>query len=149
MNTESVENNIVVSTLKAIFLSMGRATAKFFREIPAKVKSFLVIKLNEYKSKPKRDEMNKVYVLVGYTTKQHVENKYRTEHMLISVRRVLLIIIFFEILLISLTRFLPLVDFSQYKNIFGINDIQEMTNNDPFSEEKTINKGYINIDGDN
>lgn len=148
MDTFNFADNIVIKTLKMIFASMGRATLKFFREIPAKVKSYCVLKINEYKSRPKRTEMNKIYVLVGYTTKQHVENKYRTEHLLITVRRVLLMIILLEMLLISINKIVPLVDFSQYQNILGISSIDDMTNNDPFTTEiKETESSMISIDG--
>lgn len=147
MNTSSLTDNIIIKTLRMIFASMGRATVKFFREIPTKVKSRFVLKINEFKSRPKRTEMNKIYVLVGYTTKQHVENKYRTEHMLITVRRVLLIIILLELFLITINKVVPLVDFSQYQNIFGISSIDDMTNNDPFTNEsKETESSIINID---
>lgn len=148
MDTFNFADNIVIKTLKMIFASMGRATLKFFREIPAKVKSHCVLRINEFKSRPKRTEMNKIYVLVGYTTKQHVENKYRTEHLLITVRRVLLIIILLEMLLISINKLVPLVDFSQYQNILGISSIDDMTNNDPFTTEiKETESSIISIDG--
>lgn len=148
MSSESFADNIIVSTGKAVLLSIGHATVKFVREIPAKFKSFCVIKLNEYKSRPKRTEMNKVYVLVGYTTKQHVDSKYRTEHMLVTVRRILLVIIFLELVLISFNKFIPMVNFDQYKSIFGISDVEEITGNDPFGNGNNFSNGTINIGAD-
>lgn len=119
----------------AVLLCIHRTNVRTVVTIPAKIKSFVLRKINDYKNKPKRTEMNKVYVLVGYTTKQNVDNRYNDEHFLISVRRVLLILISILLLFITIKWLTPQLKFDQMKQIFGIQNVEDMTSNDPFSNE--------------
>ena len=123
------------SKIASIFACIHRTNVRTIVNLPSKVKNLIARKINDYKNKPKRTELNKVYVLVGYTTKQNIDNRYNDEHFLISIRRVLLIIIFVLILCITIKWLTPQVKFDQLKQIFGIENVDEMTSNDPFSSE--------------
>lgn len=123
--------------IASIFGCIHRTNVRTIVNIPTKVKSFVLRKVNDYKNKPKRTEINKVYVLVGYTTKQNVDNRYNDEHFLISIRRILLLLIFILLLFITVKWLTPQLKFDQLKQIFGIQSADEMTSNDPFAEETT------------
>ena len=123
--------------IASVFGCIHRANIRFFVSIPTKVKSLVLRKINDYRSKPKREDINKVYVLVGYTTKQNIDNKYNDEHLMISLRRALLVIIFVMLLFIGFKWLIPKINFEQAKQIFGIQSMEEMTNNDPFEFKQT------------
>ncbi len=125
------------SKIASVFSCIHRTNVRTITNLPSKVRNLIARKINDYKNKPKRDEINKVYVLVGYTTKQNIDNRYNDEHFLISIRRVLLIIIFILILAITIKWLTPQVKFDQLKQIFGIENVDEMTSNDPFSNESS------------
>lgn len=123
-----------LGTLSGICGSVARTTVRFFKNLPGRVVNFVKRKINEYKRKPPREDINKVYVLVGYTTKKHIDARYNRERELMVLRRGLLIIIFVLILLISFKTFVPYINVDQYKNMFGIGDVDELTENDPFAD---------------
>lgn len=123
----------ILGTLSGICGSVARTTVRFFKNLPGRVVNFVKRKINEYKRKPPREDINKVYVLVGYTTKKHIDARYNRERELMVLRRGLLIIIFVLILLISFKTFVPYINVDQYKNMFGIGDVDELTENDPFA----------------
>lgn len=116
----------------SIFRSVVNTTVKFFRDLPVRIKSDIKKKYNEYKRKPVRNDINKVYVLVGYTTKAHIDSKYNAERSMIILRRGLLILIFVLLLFISLKKILPYINTESYSQMFGISSVDEMTENDPF-----------------
>jgi len=132
-NKEENIFNSAISTLGGICGCIGRTTVRYFRNLPNKVVNYAKRKINEYKRKPPREDINKVYVLVGYTTKSHIDARYNAERFMIILRKGLLILIFVLILLISFKSVLPYVDVDQYKSMFGIGDVEEMTQNDPFA----------------
>ena len=65
--------------ITAIFGSVVRTTVKFFKNLPSRAENYVKRKISEYKRKPKRDTANKVYVLVGYATKSHIDSKLSAE----------------------------------------------------------------------
>ena len=109
------------------------ATARYFKNLPSVVLCFFKRKDNDYKRKPKRDSINRVYVLVGYTTKQYADRRYRAEHLMITLRRGLLLLILVLLLVISVNRIVTFVDVDQYSKMFGIDSVDKMTQNDPFA----------------
>lgn len=127
-NKLSSEDNLFVSIVSCIH----RTNVRFIVNLPHRIKNYIIQKYNNYKNKPKRNEMNKVYVLIGYTTKQNIDNKYTEEHLMIVFRRFLLGFIFVLLLLITLNWIKPLINVDQYKQIFGIESVDEITSNDPF-----------------
>lgn len=124
----------LVGTLGGICGSVARTTVRFFKNLPGRTVNYVKRKINEYKRKPPREDINKVYVLVGYTTKKHIDARYNRERELMILRRGLLLIIFVLLLLISFKTFVPYVDVDQYRNMFGIGDVDELTQNDPFAD---------------
>lgn len=124
------DENFIVSVLSCIH----RTNIRFITNLPTRIKGYFLRKINEYKNQPKRTEINKVYVLVGYTTKQNIDNRFNDEHLMIFFRRFLLIIIGILLLIIAIQWIRPLIVVDQYKQIFGIESVEEMTSNDPFND---------------
>lgn len=134
MKSEKDNKNIdIIGKITSVFGSVVRTTVKFFKNIPSRLENLLIRKVREYKRKPKRDSVNKVYVLVGYATKSHIDAKINAERNLIIINRGLLIIIFFLILFISINAVLPHINTEQYQDMFGISSVEEVTRNDPFT----------------
>ena len=133
MNNSTADNPGIGDKLSAIFGSIVRTTVKFFKNLPSRCENYFKRKLTEYRRKPKRDTANKVYVLVGYATKSHIDSKHNAERNLIILNRGLLIIIFFLILFICINAILPHINIEQYQDMFGISTVEEVTRNDPFT----------------
>ena len=144
-STNNMKSNIApittdesfVDKVIAVLNSMKRTTIRFFKNIPNKTRDYIKRRVNEYKRKPARKDINKVYVLVGYTTKKHIDDKYNAERHLIVLRRGLLVLIFVLIIFISINSFLPKLKIGKYSDIFGIGSVNELTENDPFSRDKS------------
>lgn len=134
MNREKAsDNKSFGAKITDIFGSVVRTTVKFFRNLPSRTENYIKRRISEFKRKPKRDSVNKVYVLVGYATKSHIDSKLNAERNLIILNRGLLIIIFFLILFISINAILPHINTEQYQDMFGISTVEDVTRNDPFS----------------
>ncbi|MCR5199571.1 MAG: hypothetical protein K6C38_00480 [Saccharofermentans sp.] len=134
MNKESIhESPDLGKKITAICGSVVRTTVKFFKNLPSRAQNWVRRKITEYKRKPKREDVNKVYVLIGYATKEHIDSKHNAERNLIILNRGLLLIIFFLLLFISINAILPHINVEQYSDMFGISSVEEVTRNDPFS----------------
>lgn len=131
-NAEAIANN-TFNTIGGVFGSMWRATIRFFSNLPMKCVNYAKRIINDYKRRPPRKEMNKVYVLVGYTTKEHVDAKYARERAFMILRKGLLVLIFVLLLFISINKIIPYVNVDSYKTMFGVGSADEMTENDPFN----------------
>jgi len=132
-NHNDIRNgNSPLIVLAGIFSSIGRTTVRTVRNFPTRVRNGIKRRINEYKRRPVRKDINKVYVLVGYTTKQHIDERYNAERMMIIIRRGLLLLIFVLLLFISINAILPYVKTDEYSQMFGISSVDEMTENDPF-----------------
>ena len=131
--SKSSDNKNIGYKLTDIFGSVVRTTVKYFKNLPSRFENYIKRRISEYKRKPKRDSVNKVYVLVGYATKEHIDAKINAERNLIIINRGLLLIIFFLILFISINAILPHIDTQQYQDMFGISTVEEVTRNDPFT----------------
>lgn len=130
-NADAIANNLL-STIGRIFASIWRTTARFIKNIPNRCVNYVKRTINEYKRRPPRKDISKVYVLVGYTTKAHIDAKFNRERRFLILRKGLLILIFFLILFISINRITPYIDTDAYRTMFGVGSVDEMTNNDPF-----------------
>ncbi len=137
MNGENTARPGVIDDIGLFFTASGRATLRYIRNIPSKVRNFFVRKIREYRNRPPRKDINKVYVLVGYTTKKLVDDKFNAERHMIILRRGLLIIIFVLLMVITLSRVLNVVKFDDMKQIFGISGWSEVVSNDPFNTRTT------------
>lgn len=134
MNREKAsDNKSFGAKITDIFGSVVRTTVKFFKNLPSRAENYIKRRISEFKRKPKRDSVNKVYVLVGYATKSHIDSKLNAERNLIILNRGLLIIIFFLILFISINAILPHINTEQYQDMFGISTVEDVTRNDPFT----------------
>ena len=119
------------------FAFLGRTTLNFFKSLPNKISSKIKEKIAQKKRMPKRKSIHKVYVLVGYTTKEYVNRKYRKERILLIIRRILVACIIVIILIMAYRWIMPQLDTEEYKQMVGIDDIDDLTRNDPFASEST------------
>jgi uncharacterized membrane protein len=81
---------------------------------------------------PQRKTRSKVYVLIGYTSKEHVDRRYRAIKVQNVIRKVLVLLIVVLFLLILFKWVDPLRNSEQYKQMMGISDMKELTKVDPF-----------------
>lgn len=131
-NAEALANN-TFATIGNIQGSIWRATVRFFRNLPMRCVNYAKRYINNYKRRPPRTELNKVYVLVGYTTKSHIDAKFARERFFMLLRKGLLILIFILLLFISINKIIPYINVDSYHTMFGLGSTDEMTENDPFS----------------
>lgn len=125
-------NSDPLGTVSGLFGCIFRTTWRFFRNLPNRVLNLIKRKINDYRRKPKRTEINKVYVLVGYTTKKHIMRRYQAEKNMMIIRRGLLLIIMILLLFISIDSIIPYIKVDEYKQMFGVGSAEDMTSNDPF-----------------
>lgn len=114
-----------------------RATIRLFKGLPNRFKAYVKRKIKEYRNRPKRTDINRVYVVVGYTTKKRVDEKFNAERRMMIIRRGLLILIFILILFIAVDRVTGLVNYGEMAQIFGIDSWDQVVENDPF-EDRTV-----------
>lgn len=111
-----------------------RATVRLIKGLPSRVVNFIKRKIKEYRNRPKRTDISRVYVVVGYTTKKRVDEKFNAERRMMILRRGLLILIFILILFIAADRFTGLINYGEMAQIFGIESWDEVVENDPFAD---------------
>ncbi|MBR6880536.1 MAG: hypothetical protein IKN14_05605 [Clostridiales bacterium] len=126
--------------IAGVCMSVFRTTVRYFKNIPHRIKFFVKKKINEYKRKPKRKDINRVYVLVGYTSRKNVDARYNAERYMMILRRGLLILILVLLLFISLNKILPMINSEQYETMFGIGSVDKLTEEDPFENSGTSGK---------
>lgn len=139
-SSETAEQGVLMSILMTIvefFRFIGRTTVTFFKQLPHTIATKYKAKVAEYRRMPKRRSINKVYVLVGYTTKEYVDRKFRKERILLSVRKILVACIVLLVLIMAWRWIYPKLDTEEYKQMIGINEMGELTKNDPFATEST------------
>lgn len=127
----------ILLTIADFFRFIGRTTVTFFKQLPHTIATKYKAKVAEYRRMPKRRSINKVYVLVGYTTKEYVDRKFRKERILLTIRKILVICIVLITLIIAWRWIYPKLDTEEYKQMIGINEMGELTKNDPFATEST------------
>ena len=134
------EDNVFMSVIGSIggfFQFLGRTTVTFFKHLPHTISTKVKAKIAERRRMPKRRSINKVYVLVGYTTKEYVDRKYRKERILLMIRKLLIVLIILLVLVMTWRWIYPKLDTDEYKQMIGINDVEELTKDDPFATEST------------
>lgn len=124
--------NWVIGVASSVF----RTTVRFFKNIPSKIINYFRRRKKEHDRMPKRTSANKVYVLIGYTTKKYVDRKYRREKVMHRVRSVLVFLIIILLLIMVYRSVIPMIDSSEYKQMLGIEKIEKMAEKDPFESEK-------------
>lgn len=120
------------------FSFLGRTTVNYFKKLPDSIRNRIKAKIAERRRMPKRKSIHKVYVLVGYTTKEYVDRKYRKERFLLIIRKLLIAGIVILALIMTYRWISPKIDYSEYKQMVGVNKINELTQSDPFATETTI-----------
>ena len=136
--TEEMEpSEDILSKIGGFFAFLGRTTVQYFKNLPNSIRNKVKAKIAEYRRMPKRKSIHKVYVLVGYTTKEYVDNKFRKERSLLIIRRVLIGCIIVIVLIMAYRWFVPKLDTNEYKQMIGINEFDELTQSDPFATETT------------
>lgn len=136
VNTPTPWYTRVINWIIGVAVSVFRTTIRFFKNIPSKILNFYRIKKKEHDRMPKRKSVNKVYVLIGYTTKKNVDKKYRREKIMYRLRSVLVLAIVVVLLIMLYQAVIPLIDSSEYKQMLGIEKIGKMAEKDPFESEK-------------
>ncbi len=122
--------------LAGVLGSVLRTTIAFFNGLPLRIRHFFRTKIIEKRRMPKRTSIHKVYVLVGYTTKEYVDKKCRKERWLLRARHILITVIVFIILIMIIQWFVPQVDTEEYSQMLGVDNVEELTESDPFASGK-------------
>lgn len=123
-----------------------RATVRLIKGLPSSIANSVKRKIKEYRNRPKRNDISRVYVVVGYTTKKRVDEKFNAERRMMIIRRGLLILIFFLILFIAIERVTGIINYGEMAQIFGINSWDEVVENDPFVDRSDDNAVFVSID---
>ena len=113
------------------------ATVRLIKGLPSRFLAFVKRKIKEYRSRPKRKDISRVYVVVGYTTKKRVDEKFNAERRMMIIRRGLLILIFILVLLIAVDRLTGAINYGELSQIFGIEEWGQVVENDPFADRTT------------
>ncbi len=127
--------------IQAVAFSMYRSTIQYYKNIPSRIVNHFQTRANEKKRLPKRTSANRIYVLVGYTTQAHIDNRFRKEKSIHVIRNLLIIGVFALLVVLAYRSIIPLIDSEQYKKMLGIEHVGEMTEKDPFevdSNDKVV-----------
>ena len=126
-----------ISDIMSDFLGASwRATVRLFKSIPSRIFGRIRKVWRDYRDRPPRKDISRVYLVVGYTTKKYVEERYNAERRMMIMRSGLLALIFFLLLFIVLDRSLSAFNYGEIKQMFGFSSWTELLKNDPFSERK-------------
>ena len=143
-NTSSAQSNYGRSSVMIDFLGCSyRATVRLIKGLPSRFVNFVKRKIKEYRNRPKRKDISRVYVVVGYTTKKRVDEKFNAERRMMIIRRGLLVLIFLLILFIAVDRLTGLINYGELSQIFGIESWEEVMENDPFADKTTESTSFI------
>ena len=148
MNQEDKNSTVPVSSGKGSvvldFLGCSyRATVRLFKGLPNRFKAYVKRKIKEYRNRPKRTDISRVYVVVGYTTKKRVDEKFNAERRMMIIRRGLLALIFLLVIFIAVDRFTKLINYGELSQIFGVDSWGEVIENDPFADKTTESTSFI------
>lgn len=141
-----VAGSSVMSWIKGVAGSVGRTTVRYLKNIPPRLQNKYLRCRNEKKRMPRRTSKNRVYVLIGYTTKDHVDRRYRATKVQNLIRTVLLVLIMAALIFISYKWLNPFGKSDEILQIIGINNIDDLTQEDPFSAAETTNLFNISTD---
>jgi hypothetical protein len=122
----------VVKRIQAIAESMHRTTIQYLKNIPTRIINYFKTKANERKRLPKRTSANRIYFLVGYTTQKHIDHRFRKEKTIHIIRNLLILSIIALLMVLAYRSIIPLIDPDQYTKMLGIENVDEMTEKDPF-----------------
>ncbi len=145
-NTESNNSTSIVNEAVLDFLGCSyRATVRLIKGLPSRFIAFVKRKIKEYRNRPKRTDISRVYVVVGYTTKKRVDEKFNAERRMMIIRRGLLILIFLLVVFIAVDRFTGAINYGELSQIFGIDSFGDVVENDPFADRTTESSSGITL----
>ena len=109
VNTHFVTEIIKKERPDGILLAFGGQTAlncgtELYRNGTLRFMAYVKRKIKEYRNRPKRTDISRVYVVVGYTTKKRVDEKFNAERRMMIIRRGLLALIFLLVIFIAVDR---------------------------------------------
>ncbi len=133
----NIKNSAVIDFLGCSW----RATVRLITGLPSRFVAFVKRKYKEFRNRPKRNDISRVYVVVGYTTKKRVDEKFNAERRMMILRRGLLILIFLLIVFIAIDRVTGSLNYGELSQIFGIDSWKEVVENDPFADRTTETTG--------
>ena len=137
-SVDNIQPGTVKSNALLDFLGCSyRATVRLIKGLPSRAVNSVKRKIKEYRNRPKRTDISRVYVVVGYTTKKRVDEKFNAERRMMIIRRGLLVLIFILILLIAVNRFTEMINYGELSQIFGVDSFEEVVENDPFADRTT------------
>ena len=137
-NTDPISSGSMKNSAVLDFLGCSyRATVRLIKGLPSRFVAFVKRKIKEYRNRPKRTDISRVYVVVGYTTKKRVDEKFNAERRMMIIRRGLLVLIFLLIIFIAVDRFTGIINYGELSQIFGIDSWDEVVENDPFADRTT------------
>ncbi len=125
------------------FGASWRATIRVVKSIPSRIFGKIRRVWREFRDRPPRKDISRVYVVVGYTTKKHVNERYNAERRMMILRRGLLALIFFLLLFIVFDRTLSVLNFSEMRQMFGFSSWTDLMKNDPFSETRVTEQTTV------
>ncbi len=114
--------------------SILRTTKRFFKNLIPSIRNKYRRWRNERNRLPKRTTRSKAYLLVGYTTKEHIDKRYRAMKLQNIIRVVFLISILVLTIYVLQKWLNPFGNTDELKQIIGIEGIDELTEEDPFSK---------------
>ena len=128
---------LIFSWINGVFGSIFRTTIRFIKNIPSRIKNKYLRYRNEKNRMPRRKTRSKVYVLVGYVNKKHVDRKYAALKVQHLIRKTLVMIIIIVFLIMIFQWLNPLGKVKELKQIVGIDEIGDLAQDDPFGASKS------------
>ena len=120
--------NTLINIFRAIFVS----TILYFKNLPAQILNRWERYMNDRKRMPKRKSKHRVYVLIGYTSKEKIDQRYRSlkiQKMITTLLIVGIVLIFFVLVYRVIN---PKIDVDAYRQMIGVNDFDDLVKKDPF-----------------
>lgn len=133
---EDRQQSQIVSWLYGLFGSIWRTTKRFFKNIIPSTKNHFKRWRNERNRLPKRQTRSKAYLLVGYTTKENIDKRYRAMKIQNIIRVFLLLSIMMLTIFILYKWLNPFGNTDELQQIVGVNEIDELTGEDPFAKNQ-------------
>ena len=133
----------ILMWIQGVVGSIGRTTVRFVKNIPSRIQNKYQRYRNEKKRMPRRKTKSKVYVLVGYTTKEHIDRRFAAVKVQQIIRKVMLGFILLFMVIILNNWLNPLGNTDELKQIIGIDKIDDLAQEDPFGEPGATNQIQI------
>lgn len=143
-NEAPVRTFSIFSWIQGVSGSIFRTTVRLVKNIPSRMHNKYLRYRNEKKRMPRRKTKSKVYVLVGYTTKEHVDRRFAALKVQQLIRKTLIALIVIVFLVIMYNWLDPLGNTNEIKQIVGIEKINDLAQEDPFQADVTTNQVQVN-----